>query len=71
MDVVNSSEIIYLVVGASRHTDIAICGGKSKHGGILFVKSQTKHTRTGETSFLPLSHTTLERSYILKYRTGA
>ena len=66
MDVVNSSEIIYLVVGASRHTDIAICGGKSKHGGILFVKSQTKHTRTGETSFIPLSHTTIRKKLHFK-----
>ena len=46
MDVVNSSKIIYLVVGASRHTYIAICGGKSKHGEIFCLLNHEQNTHT-------------------------
>lgn len=48
MDVINSSKIIYLVVGASRHMYIAICGEKSKHGEIfcLLNHEQKTHTHT-------------------------
>lgn len=47
MDVVNSSKIIYLVVGASRHTYIAVWGKSKAWRDILFVKSQNKHTHVG------------------------
>ena len=53
MDVVHSSKIIYLVVGASRHTYIAICGGKSKHGEIFCLLNHEQNIHTHREDKLP------------------